>query len=93
MRVNAWKNVDVECEVDVSLDDCINEMLSTADEDGMPRAKLGAINGATMIMERVTPEMVGDYLAKNPEGVALIRKRLQGWLDVMSVKEEKESDQ
>ena len=36
MRVNAWKNIDVEVEVDVILDDCINEMLRMADEEGAP---------------------------------------------------------
>jgi hypothetical protein len=83
MKVTAWRNVDVECVVDVSLDDCINEMLSEADEDGRPRAKLGAINGATKVMEKVTPEMVGEFLAKNPSVIDVIGERLAKWIDAV----------
>jgi hypothetical protein len=79
MKVNAWKNIDVECEVDVSLDDCISELLGIADEDGMPRRKLQAIDGATRILERITPEMVESKLS--PGAVSSIRERLQKWME------------
>lgn len=81
MKVNAWKNIDVECEVDVSLEDCINEMLGMADEEGMPRRKLSAIDGATKIMEKITPEMCSDRLTD--AGRELIRARLQKWMDAI----------
>jgi DnaJ-class molecular chaperone len=56
MKVNAWKNIDIETEVDVSLDDCINEMLDVATSEDGWRRKFSAIDGATKILERVTPE-------------------------------------
>lgn len=81
MKVNAFKNIDVEFEAEVDLTDCINEMLDIANEDGMPRRKLGAIDGATKILEKVTPDMVGEYLSKNPAAIEMIRQRLQKWID------------
>lgn len=81
MKVNAWKNIDIECEVDVCLDDCIVELLSIANEEGMPNRKLQAIDGATKILERVTPDIVGEILSKNPAAIELIRQRLQKWID------------
>lgn len=44
MKVNAWKNIDIECQVDVSLDDCITELLGIADEEGMALRKIQAID-------------------------------------------------
>lgn len=80
MKVNAWKNIDVEFEADVSLDDCINEMLDIANsEDGYHR-KLMAINGATKIMERINPDLLGDRLCGNTEGLRLVRDRLAKWV-------------
>lgn len=81
MKVNAYKTVDVECEVDVELTDCINEMLGMADEEGMPRRKMQAIDGATKILEKITPDMVGEILAKNPSAIEIIRTRIQKWID------------
>lgn len=81
MKVNARKTVDIECEVDVELEHCINEMLDIADEDGVPLRKLQAINGATKILEKVMPDMVAATLAKNPDAIKIIRQRLQKWID------------
>lgn len=81
MKVNAWKNVDIECEVDVKLEDCIDEMLVIANEEGMPTRKLQAIDGATKILERITPDMVADTLIRNPGAAEIIRQRLQKWMD------------
>lgn len=80
MKVNAWKNIDVEVEVDVSLDDCINELIDTANEEGLARRKLAAIDGATKILSKITPDMVGEHLAANPAAIAMIRDRLQKWI-------------
>lgn len=81
MKVNAWKNIDIETEVDVSLDDCIVEMLNIANSEDGSRRKLSAIDGATKILEKVTPDTIGDALAKAPGALALIRQRLQKWID------------
>lgn len=81
MKVNAWKNIDVECEVEVSIDDCINELLAAAHENGMPNRKLQAIDGATKILEKITPDMLADVFAKNRGAVEIIRHRLQKWID------------
>ena len=83
MKVNAWKNVDIECEVDVTLDDCINEMLDIANSEDGPRRKLSAIDGATKVLEKITPDMVAELLSKNPAAVVLIRGRLQKWIDAL----------
>lgn len=80
MKVNAWKNLDIECEVEVSLDHCIDEMLCIATEEGMPNRKSQAIDGATKILERITPDMIGEKLATNPKAIELIRQRLEKWL-------------
>jgi len=81
MKVNAWKNIDIETEVDVSLDDCINEMLDAATSEDGWRRKFSAIDGATKILERVTPDTIGEALTKAPGALALIRQRLQKWID------------
>jgi DNA polymerase II large subunit len=83
MKVNAWKNVDIECEVEVSLEHCINEMIDIADEEGMLSRKLRAIDGATKILEKVTPDMVGATLEKNPKAVEIIRQRIQKWIELL----------
>lgn len=81
MKVNAWKNLDVEFEADVSLDDCINEMLDIADSyDGRFR-KLSAVDGATKILERVRPQDIGERLT--PDALALVRSRLSLWIDAI----------
>lgn len=83
MKVTAWKTFEVECEVDACLDDCIIELLGIADEDGMPRRKMQAVDGATKILQRITPDMLGDRLT--PDGIALVRERLAKWIEVMEL--------
>lgn len=83
MKVNAWKNIDVEFEADVSLDDCINEMLDIANSEDGPNRKLAAIDGATRVLEKVSPELVAAYLEKYPKSRELIRSRLQKWIDAL----------
>lgn len=81
MKVNAYKNVDIECEVEVDLECCINEMLGMADEEGMPTRKMQAIDGATRILHTVKPSMVADKLAKHPVAIEILRLRLKEWND------------
>lgn len=50
-------------------------------EEGMPSRKLSAIDGATKIMEKITPEMVVSRLTD--AGRELIRQRLQRWIDAV----------
>lgn len=79
MKVNVYKNIDVECEVEVKLEDCINEMIDIANKEEMPMRKLQAIDGATKVLERITPDMVAAVLAKNPKAIEIIRQRIQKW--------------
>lgn len=80
MKVNTWKNVDVDVEVDVSLDDCINEFLDMANDEDAPRRRIAAIDGASRIMDKVTPEDVKSCLDKHPEAVQILRQRLATWI-------------
>lgn len=52
MKVTAWKTVEVEVEVDVALGQVLDEFNSLAGEEGR-RSKLTAIDGATMVLERI----------------------------------------
>lgn len=86
MKVNAWKNIEVEFEADVSLDDCINEMLDIASsEDGRNR-KLEAVDGATKILERIDPSMFDEALMKDPKTIELLRSRLAKWIELVEAK-------
>ena len=80
MKVNAYKNIDIECEVDVELEHCISEMLGIAEEDGMPSRKLQAIDGATKILEKVTPEMVVGKKPLHANAISILRQRLKVWI-------------
>ena len=81
MKVNTWKNLDVEVEVNVSLEDCINELLQLADNDENSRMKILAIDGATKVMEKVTPEVVKSRLTR--EGLELVKTRLSKWIELI----------
>ena len=81
MKVNTWKNIDVECEVEVSLEDCITELLDTTNDKEMPTRLALAIDGATKILERITPDMISDVLTKNAGALPMIRQRIQKWID------------
>ena len=83
MRVNAWKNVDVECEVEVDLNDCIVEMLNIADSEDGRRRKISAVDGAAKILERITPQIVAEVFSANPLAVEILRARLAGWMEFL----------
>ena len=83
MKVNAWKNVDVECEVEVDLDDCIVELLNIADSEDGRRRKISAVDGATKILERITPQVVAELFRANPLAVEMLRARLAGWMEFL----------
>lgn len=53
MKVSAWKNIDVEVEVDVELEHVMAEFMSIANEEGMPNRKLRVIDEATRILEAI----------------------------------------
>lgn len=80
MKVNTWKNVDIECEVDVSLEDCINEMFDIANSEDGWRRKISAVDGATKILQKIPPEMFAEYFSKQPGSLAIIRERLDIWI-------------
>lgn len=75
MKVNAYKTVEVECEVEVSLDDCINEMMDIANNTDGVRRKLSAIDGATKILAKIGPE----YLDGKGR-LTIIGERLSAWI-------------
>ena len=74
-----------EAEADVSLEDCISELLSRSD-DKSQRRKMSAIDGATKVLERLDPPCIAGHLERYPESVKLIRKRLQKWIDATEPK-------
>jgi len=80
MRVTVWKELEVEIEADVKLSDCINEWLEMSDDES-PRRKLWALDGATRVLERFTPEMVAEHLENVPEVAEFLRNRLQKWME------------
>jgi hypothetical protein len=81
MKVKAYKTVDIECEVSVELGDCISEMISMAEEEGMRSRKITAIDGATRILDAIKPAMMAETLAKNPSAIEILRLRLKEWND------------
>lgn len=58
MLVNAWKNIDVEVEVDVQIEDCLNEMLDRANSEDGPRRKMEALNGALKVLAAISPDII-----------------------------------
>ena len=86
MKVNIWKNVDIEAEADVSLEDCINELLDTANSDDGPRRKIEAASQAMTVLEKIGPEVLTEMQldASRTE----ITRRLQKWIDVLTLKGE-----
>lgn len=78
MKVNAWKNIDIECEVEVTLDDCINEMIDVANSDDGSRRKLSALDGATKVLEKLHPSWFGEHLTDSVR--AKLRDRLKMWI-------------
>lgn len=83
MKVNAWKNIDVQFEADVSLDDCINEMWNIADSEDGPNRKLISVDGATRILSRLDPFSLFDKRMMHPETLALLRERLGKWIEFL----------
>ncbi len=81
MIVKTSQRVDVDVEYDVSLEDCINELIEKAEDDEASRLQLSAVDGATKILARVTPAMVERHIKSGGEGYQLIRQRLQAWID------------
>lgn len=53
MKVNAWKNIDLEVEVDVSIEDLIQELNDIASSTDGWRRKLSAIDGASKVLSLI----------------------------------------
>ncbi len=53
MKVTAWKTVEVECEVDVCLDDVIATLNEMAEPATSHREKLRAIDGASTVLQKI----------------------------------------
>lgn len=76
MKVTAWKTVEVECEVDVELEDMLNEFAQRVDESSQDywRRMLPAMDRMTRIMERISDETID---AVKSEHRWVIKQRLQ----------------
>lgn len=53
MRVTVSHNVDIECEVDVSIEDVILELNTMADRDDVVRRKVSAIDSASKVIATI----------------------------------------
>lgn len=84
MKVNAWKNIDVEVEVDVTIDDCLNELFDIANSEDGTRRKTLALDSITKIMEKIGPDVLTEKQLESvlPE----LTRRLQKWIDVLTAK-------
>lgn len=76
MKVNAWKNIDIEVEVDVSVEDVVHELGDIANSDDGWRRKLSAIDGASKVLELIGVEPL-DNISGNRSSIAkALRDRL-----------------
>lgn len=75
MQVTAWKNIDLEVEVDVGIDEVIAECHQRADEatETYWRRVAPAINAATKFLAAVKDEVIRAFPVKARQE---IRKRL-----------------
>ena len=84
MKVTVCTTVDVEAEVDVTLNDCINEWFSTLDMefetvDGPePRKALPIVDGATKVLAAVPDSVI---MAANADARTEVVYRLERLLE------------
>jgi len=91
VKVNAWKNIDVEVEVDVQIEDVLNELDSIAGEEGLPKRKCAALDQATRIIEKLgVPAPLNNLdVAGRLHAAKLLRDRLAAllaWCDEVAAK-------
>lgn len=75
VRVNTWKNVDIEVEVDVDLDEVLGEIGQRVDEAAADywRRSMVALDVCTKILARVKDEVIAQM---PPDAKATMRERL-----------------
>jgi len=76
MKVNAWKNIDLEVEVDVSIDDLIQELHDIASSTDGWRRKLSAIDGASKVLSLIGSEPLEQLSSHRLHTAQAIRDRL-----------------
>lgn len=76
MKVTAFANVDVDCEVEVDLNDVLREFaeqIEECNEHKLPIRLAGTMDQLTRVLAIVSDEMIA---AMKPEHTAIIRDRL-----------------
>lgn len=76
MKVNAWKNIDVEVECDVSVEDVVRELRDIADSEDGWRRKLSAIDGASKVLELIGVEPLDNIAGTRALIAKALRERL-----------------
>lgn len=76
MKVNAWKNIDVEVEVDVQIEDVVRELQEIGNSEDGWRRKLSAIDAASKVLECIGIDPL-ENIGGNRSGIAKgLRERL-----------------
>ena len=76
MRVKAFANVDVDCEVEVDLSDMLREFaeqIEECNENKLPIRLAGTMDQLTRVLASINDEMIA---AMKPEHTSIIRDRL-----------------
>ena len=75
MKVNAWKNIDLEVEADVSIEDLIQELNDIASSTDGWRRKLSAIDGASKVLSLIGTDPL-ERMSPHISTAQAIRERL-----------------
>jgi hypothetical protein len=83
VKVNAYKNIDVEFEADIQIEDVLNELGDIANSEDGAHRKLGALDQLTRILERLDVCLLDTFREGEPREAAkaLLRSRLDKWID------------
>lgn len=79
MKVDVW--VETNATADVSLQDCISELLRATEGDAMLSEKRAAIDGATQILAAIGPDTLS--LNQLQGAKTLLRERLGKWIEAI----------
>ena len=85
MKVNAYKNIDVEFEADISIEDVLHELSDILSSEDWQSRKLEAIDQLTRIFEATSPDILQPLPdLQRRRAVGLIRSRLAKWLEFLA---------
>lgn len=79
MKVNAFKNIDVEFEADIEIEDVLNELADMAKDEGLQYRRMQAVDGCTRIMQRLLTDKDKDKLRQG-NARHVLRERLAEWI-------------